>query len=156
MDKLAAHPTDRRNISAKHTTTIAMAELQKKLQDLSDEFQKIQVGRKIGHGGAPLHILRRAVLLMQDTELQTVVDARQKLEAQQKENKDVQKVGYIGPYVKKGMCLWVWTGIQPARRRCEHLQACWAGAAKAGEDRRGYGCRWATGFHREGNVSCAT
>ncbi|KAJ9647358.1 Prefoldin subunit 6 [Coniosporium apollinis] len=44
-----------------------MAELQKQLQDLSDDFQKLQ------------------------GELQTAVDARQKLESQQQENKGVQK-----------------------------------------------------------------
>ncbi|KAF2096323.1 putative prefoldin subunit 6, partial [Rhizodiscina lignyota] len=44
-----------------------MAEQQKKLQDLSDEYQTIQ------------------------NELQSVVDARQKLEAQEQENKGVQE-----------------------------------------------------------------
>ncbi|KAL1623612.1 Prefoldin subunit 6 [Neofusicoccum ribis] len=44
-----------------------MAEQQKKLQNLSDDFQKLQ------------------------TELQTVVEARQKLESQQQENKGVQQ-----------------------------------------------------------------
>ncbi|OCL08418.1 Prefoldin beta-like protein [Glonium stellatum] len=44
-----------------------MADPQKKLQDLSDEFQKIQ------------------------SELQSAVDARQKLESQQQENTSVQK-----------------------------------------------------------------
>ncbi|KAI9779618.1 MAG: hypothetical protein M1839_007283 [Geoglossum umbratile] len=46
---------------------MGMAELQKQLQALSEEFQKIQ------------------------GELQTAVDARQKLESQQQENKGVQK-----------------------------------------------------------------
>ncbi|KAB2570382.1 putative prefoldin subunit 6 protein [Lasiodiplodia theobromae] len=44
-----------------------MAEQQKKLQDLTDEFQKLQ------------------------SELQSVVDGRQKLESQQQENKGVQQ-----------------------------------------------------------------
>ncbi|KAF4304964.1 Prefoldin subunit 6 [Botryosphaeria dothidea] len=44
-----------------------MSEQQKKLQDLSDEFQTLQ------------------------TELQTIVDGRQKLESQQQENKGVQQ-----------------------------------------------------------------
>ncbi|KAH7043781.1 Prefoldin [Macrophomina phaseolina] len=44
-----------------------MSEQQKKLQDLSDDFQKLQ------------------------TELQTIVEARQKLESQQQENKGVQQ-----------------------------------------------------------------
>ncbi|KAF2278439.1 Prefoldin beta-like protein [Westerdykella ornata] len=45
-----------------------MAEIQKKLQELSDEFQKLQ------------------------GELSTVVEAREKLEAQQQENTTVKKV----------------------------------------------------------------
>ncbi|KAH0559565.1 hypothetical protein GP486_003919 [Trichoglossum hirsutum] len=49
-----------------------MAELQSQLQVLSEEFQKSQ------------------------SELQTAVDARQKLEAQQQENKGVQKARQSG------------------------------------------------------------
>ncbi|KAI9860333.1 MAG: hypothetical protein M1813_006222 [Trichoglossum hirsutum] len=51
-----------------------MAELQKQLQVLSEEFQKSQ------------------------SELQTAVDARQKLESQQQENKGVQKARQNGFY----------------------------------------------------------
>ena len=61
-----------------------MADQQKQLQGLTDDFQKLQTGESAG--GWPLGMLTRP------PELQSVVEARQKLESQQQENKGVQKV----------------------------------------------------------------
>lgn len=59
---------------------------QKKLQDLSDEYQKLQ-------GGEFLVIPCWRFLFSQysNIDLSTTVQARQKLESQQQENKNVQK-----------------------------------------------------------------
>ena len=64
-----------------------MSEVQKKLQDLSDSYQKLQ-------GGKALSKSLYEPLLMSTSELSTAVEARQKLESQQQENTTVKKVGY--------------------------------------------------------------
>jgi len=62
-----------------------MADSQKLLQSLSDEFQSLQKGRC----SAPmLHQFSSYPV----TDLSTVVEARQKLESQLQENQSVQKV----------------------------------------------------------------
>jgi len=64
-----------------------MAEDQKKLQALSDEYQKLQNGK--------LHAILEIYPLLRNpprADLQVNIDARQKLESQQQENKGVQKV----------------------------------------------------------------
>jgi prefoldin beta subunit len=62
-----------------------MAELQAKAQSLSDEFTKLQQGMEP-------HFLFEISLLTSALDLQTAVQARQKLEAQKQENLGVQKV----------------------------------------------------------------
>jgi prefoldin beta subunit len=63
-----------------------MGELQKKLQDLSEDYQKLQAGKA--------HNLswEAYALLIFRPELSTTVEARQQLESQQQENTTVQKV----------------------------------------------------------------
>jgi len=61
-----------------------MAELQAKAQSLSDEFTKLQQGMEP-------HFFLEISLLTSALDLQTAVQARQKLEAQKQENLGVQK-----------------------------------------------------------------
>jgi prefoldin beta subunit len=61
-----------------------MAELQKKLQELSEEFQQLQTGSSSLFGRST----RWRLIITQ--ELTSTVQARQKLESQQQENKNVQ------------------------------------------------------------------
>jgi len=63
-----------------------MGELQKKLQDLSDDYQKLQAGE------AYRLSWEAYLLLIFRPELSTAVEARQQLESQQQENTTVQKV----------------------------------------------------------------
>lgn len=65
-----------------------MGDLQKKMQDLSDNYQKLQGGNDV---------LRKPCLCgvaNVDVELSTAVEARQKLESQQQENTTVQNVRF--------------------------------------------------------------
>ena len=64
-----------------------MSEVQKKLQELSEGYQKLQ-GGKWGHDCLK-------IFANFSPELSTAVEARQKLESQQQENATVQKVGYV-------------------------------------------------------------
>jgi hypothetical protein len=64
-----------------------MAEVQAKLQALSEEFSKIQQGRCFTRLELPRHCKTNVV-----TDLQSTISARQKLEAQQAENEGVKKV----------------------------------------------------------------
>lgn len=61
-----------------------MADDQKKLQDLSEDYQKLQTGISLPHH--PPYPKRILIIL----ELQTLISARQKLESQQQENTGVQ------------------------------------------------------------------
>jgi len=66
------------------------------------------------------------------TELQQTIQSRQKLESQQQENKQVQKVRIewsLGSLQLRG------PGIRRIRRRCEYLQASRTGIAEAGQGR---------------------
>lgn len=63
-----------------------MSELQKQLQELSDDFQKIQ------SGDPGVSRARGRTRLTAFAELQSTVEVRQKLESQQQENKGVQEV----------------------------------------------------------------
>ncbi|WEW60503.1 Prefoldin subunit 6 [Emydomyces testavorans] len=68
-----------------------MADAQKHLQTLSDDYQKLQLGQYIAN---QLHILQHLAQANRHSftpELQEVIEAREKLEAQQQENKSVQK-----------------------------------------------------------------
>ncbi|KAI9661302.1 MAG: hypothetical protein M1821_009629 [Bathelium mastoideum] len=60
-----------------------MADQQKQLQAVSEEYQKLQSGQSIGED--------LTSNLTPVSELQSTVEARQKLEAQEQENKGVQK-----------------------------------------------------------------
>lgn len=62
-----------------------MADVQKKLQALSDSYQGLQAGKAFA--------LLTNSLVNLGTELGTAVEARQKLESQQQENSTVKKVG---------------------------------------------------------------
>lgn len=70
---------------------MATPEQQQKLQALSDQYQDLQSGKIVKQmtGGNDLIIL---------LELQGIVAARQKLESQQQENKNVQKVCHHSSY----------------------------------------------------------
>ena len=61
-----------------------MSEVQKKLQELSENYQSLQTGTRT------YEILVTCTDMA--TELGTAVDARQKLESQQQENTTVKKV----------------------------------------------------------------
>ena len=66
-----------------------MSESEKKLQSLSEEYQKLQTGTSILPTPSPL-------VTYTPPDLQSSITARQKLESQQQENKSVQKVPH--PY----------------------------------------------------------
>jgi hypothetical protein len=68
------------------------AELQKQLQVLSEEFQKSQGGTLSAVASVADGIRTKQSC----AELQTAVEARQKLESQQQENKGVQKALHSG------------------------------------------------------------
>jgi prefoldin beta subunit len=61
-----------------------MGDAQKKLQDLSDDYQNLQAGKKFQNP--------RKTPTNGGVELGTAVEARQKLESQQQENTTVKKV----------------------------------------------------------------
>ena len=66
------------------------------------------------------------------TDLQINVDARQKLESQQQENKGVQKVSEGGSVYKKSLKLMgVHIGVCESSERCEHLQTYRSGPTQA-------------------------
>jgi prefoldin beta subunit len=68
-----------------------MADPQKHLQSLTDEYQNLQTGM---WGSRCMHELQLLIVNQQlSPELQEIIEAREKLEAQQQENKSVQKVG---------------------------------------------------------------
>lgn len=67
-----------------------MAEQQKKLQSLSDEFQTLQTGMHQTLVRTP-----NFPLLIGIPDLQSIIEARQKLEAQEQENKAVQEVLWL-------------------------------------------------------------
>jgi prefoldin beta subunit len=64
-----------------------MADIQTKLQTLSEEFTKLQQGILTS---SPPHAIQR--VLTPSTDLQEAIASRQKLEAQKQENLGVQKV----------------------------------------------------------------
>ncbi|EEP81971.1 predicted protein [Uncinocarpus reesii 1704] len=64
-----------------------MADAQKQLQTLSDDYQSLQLGRCSNQPFAAII----PKLITTRPELQGVVEGREKLEAQQQENKSVQK-----------------------------------------------------------------
>jgi prefoldin beta subunit len=63
-----------------------MADPQKRIQALSDEYQQLQTGRDL------LIVLSSYTRSYKHVELERTVEARQKLESQFQENKNVQKV----------------------------------------------------------------
>lgn len=65
-----------------------MAEDQKKLQELSDAYQKLQTGT----ASFRLRTSKPTQQLISHPDLQATITARQRLESQQQENKGVQKV----------------------------------------------------------------
>lgn len=78
-----------------------MADVQKNLQSLTEEFQKLQTGTSPPVGAKPVNnipadpsqptpIQPKLTSNLRKTELETLIDGRQKLEAQQQENKGVQ------------------------------------------------------------------
>jgi prefoldin beta subunit len=67
-----------------------MADVQAKLQSLSEQFTKLQQGAAF----LAIYILF-GVLLTRYTDLQDAVQSRQKLEAQKQENLGVQKVCFV-------------------------------------------------------------
>jgi hypothetical protein len=84
-----------------------------------------------------------------NTDMSTLVTARQKLESQQQENKGVQKVcdeTFLENTSKKSLTNL--PGVQLTRRRCQHIQAgrpCFAEARHyRGEEhsRRSLGVHW--------------
>lgn len=78
-----------------------MAEVQNKLQTLSDEFQKLQSGQGLRRFTVVIAITN--LLTAATTELQSTIEARQKLESQQQENKGVQKVAILsGAVLRQG------------------------------------------------------
>jgi hypothetical protein len=82
-------------ISNDRRRPIGMAELQKQLQVSSEEFQKSQSGTFDSPSNSTIGGIRTKT---RSAELQTAVDARQKLESQQQENKGVQKARQNGFY----------------------------------------------------------
>lgn len=66
-----------------------MSDLQKQLQGLSDDYQKLQTGLCASTRCLPMSPQLIALFIL---ELEEVVAAREKLESQQQENKTVQKV----------------------------------------------------------------
>lgn len=68
-----------------------MAEVQARLQALSEEYQKLQQGKFVCHRC----FLDDKFLLMTSSELQETVGSRQKLQSQQQENAGVFKVGFF-------------------------------------------------------------
>lgn len=68
-----------------------MADAQKELQALTDEYQKFQTGLTFR---SKMSLLSPKLILTFyfPAELEGIVEARQKLEAQQQENQSVQKV----------------------------------------------------------------
>lgn len=68
-----------------------MGDQQKELQGLSDEYQQLQTGLLSFHS-SHVYICFLTLKLPCVTELEGIVEGRQKLEAQQQENKSVQKV----------------------------------------------------------------
>ena len=66
------------------SSTEAMGDLQKKLQELSDSYQGLQGGERI--------CIQCRRLLIFHVELSSAVESRQRLESQQQENSTVKKV----------------------------------------------------------------
>lgn len=72
-----------------------MAEVQARLQALSEDYQKLQQGMVcLGYSGTGLQLIHF-------TDLQEIVASRQKLESQKQENIGVQKV-VLRPYHGEG------------------------------------------------------
>lgn len=111
-----------------------MADDQKKLQSLSDAYQKLQTGSP---SPSP-----QPSDTDPNPDLQSVISARQKLESQQQENKGVQKVPLPlpPPFLLSTPLLKLSVGVLQIAHLVEHLQTRRARASETRAQRSRHGC----------------
>ena len=131
---------------------------QQRLQSLSEDFQKVQTSKyqlyRITFSAQTVFqssfIIRSAQT--DSSELQSIIDARQKLESQQQENKTVQDVRDLQlnrSHDPSMPFIYCPVGIVALVRRFRCVQIDRAGAAEAGQERGDYDGEAAAGVHRE-------
>lgn len=143
-----------------------MAEDQKRLQSLSDSYQKLQTGPPF-----PSRFPQFPPTDLRSRDLQATISARQKLESQQQENKGVQTV--LPPHPLSPLPYTLFppptplppnhaltdssrSGILHPTTRSEHLQASRPSATEAGKKRGRAGRGGEVRIYREGDVGLPT
>ena len=98
-----------------------MSDAQRRLQILSEEYQKLQQGIQHRPPEISLAFSSTTSLTHQFADLQTNIEARQKLESQQQENQSVQKA-HSPTYIEamQGLTKTPAGVLQPPFR-CQHL-----------------------------------
>jgi hypothetical protein len=117
---------------------------QKKLQELSDNYQGLQAGMYSAANRGCRLTSHRARNRGRGTP-----EARVATAGEQHSQEGMQACMYLEECVLSGGN----TGIRHPRRRCEHLQADRPGAAEAGQDGGSHVGQRSLGIHREADVS---